>query len=85
MALPPVSPGSTCLVTGASSGIGADLAREFAARDYGVTLVARREERLHDLAEELTGDYRVRAETIGCDVTDPEGRRRLEAELADRG
>jgi uncharacterized protein len=85
MALPPASPSSTCLVTGASSGIGAELARELAARDHGVTLVARREERLRELAEELTSDYGVRAETIGCDVTDPEGRQALEDELADRG
>ena len=85
MALPPVSPGSTCLVTGASSGIGADLARELAARDYGVTLVARREKRLRELAEELTRDFGIRAETIGCDVTDSEERKRLEAELDERG
>jgi uncharacterized protein len=85
VALPPVSPGSTCLITGASSGIGADIARELARRDHGVTLVARREDRLHELAEELTSDYGVRAETVGCDVTDPDGRERLQTELSDRG
>src|SRR5205807_1650682 len=41
MALPPAAPGSTCLVTGASSGIGAELARGLARRAHGVTLVAR--------------------------------------------
>jgi uncharacterized protein len=85
MTLPPPRPGSTCLITGASSGIGADLARELAARDHGVTLVARREERLEDLAEELTRDHGVRAETVACDVTDEEGRDRLQDELSDRG
>ena len=85
MALPPVRPGATCLITGASSGIGADVARELAERDRGVTLVARREERLHELAEELTSEHGVRAETIGCDVTDAEGRERLRDELNDLG
>jgi len=50
-----------------------------------VTLVARREERLHELAQELVDDHGVRAETIGCDVTDAEGRERLRAELAGLG
>src|SRR5687768_16934824 len=42
------------LITGASSGIGEELARLFAADGVGVVLVARREERLRRLAEELT-------------------------------
>ena len=85
MALPPPRPGATCLITGASSGIGADVARELARRDHGVTLVARREDRLRELAEELTEDHGVRAETIGCDVAEDEGRERLGRELAERG
>jgi short-subunit dehydrogenase len=85
VALPPVRPGATCLITGASSGIGAEIARELARRGRGVTLVARREERLHELAEELVDDHGVRAETIGCDVTDEQGRERLRAELTDQG
>ena len=60
MALPPPSPTSTALVTGASSGIGADLARELAKRGHGVTLVARREARLAELATELDKAHGVR-------------------------
>jgi short-subunit dehydrogenase len=85
MALPPPAPDSTALVTGASSGIGRELARELAARGHGVTLVARRVERLNELAAELTGDHGVRAETIPTDLADPAARDRLAAEIEARG
>ena len=77
MALPPPTNGSTILVTGASAGIGAELARGLAARGYGVTLVARREERLRALADELGSG----AEVAPCDLADAAARGALVAGL----
>src|SRR4051794_39298377 len=85
MALPDPHPESTCLVTGASSGIGAEIARGLARRGHGVTLAARREERLRELAEEIGGEHDVRVETISIDVTDREARARLKEDLDGRG
>jgi uncharacterized protein len=85
VALPTPSSDSTCLVTGASSGIGAEIARELAGRGHGLTLVARREERLEDLAGELSEQFGVRAETVGCDVADPAARAALPSKLRDLG
>ena len=85
MSLPAPSPASTCLVTGASAGIGADIARELAARGHGVTLAARREDRLRTLASELADRHGVRVEVVPCDVADPAARERLPARIAERG
>src|SRR5919198_5396910 len=85
MPLPPPSSDSTCLVTGASSGIGADLARSLARRGHGATLVARRVERLEELADELRREHGVRAETIACDVSQPKARAGLARQVEELG
>lgn len=56
-------------ITGASSGIGAALAREFAAQGADVVLCARRRERLAQLADEIHSKYGKKALAIECDVT----------------
>ncbi|HEX2577660.1 MAG TPA: SDR family oxidoreductase [Aquihabitans sp.] len=79
MPLPAPAADRTALVTGASSGIGAEIARDLARRGHGVTLVARRAEKLEELAAELRASG-VRAEVLAADLAD----REVRAGLADR-
>jgi short-subunit dehydrogenase len=65
------------LVTGASSGIGEDLARALARRGSDLILVARREERLRELAAELVRDTGVRVEVLPVDLAEPRAGSRL--------
>ncbi len=60
-----------CLITGASSGIGEALAREFADHGWDLALVARRKERLEALAEELKAKHGVDSLIIPADLADP--------------
>jgi short-subunit dehydrogenase len=63
--------GSSILVTGASSGIGRELARQLADRAKVLILVARRKDRLHELATELLEkESRLQVITIACDLAD---------------
>lgn len=75
----------TALVTGASSGIGAALARRFAAGGHDLILVARREERLRELASELERDHRVTATAVVQDLATTDGPDRLYEAVRERG
>lgn len=85
MALPEPSETSTALITGASSGIGAEIARELARRGHGVALVARREDRLRELAAQIGRDNGVRAEAIAADLGEAAERERVVAAVAGLG
>jgi NAD(P)-dependent dehydrogenase (short-subunit alcohol dehydrogenase family) len=68
--------GRTCIVTGASRGIGRATARQLCAEGASVLLVARSREELERAAEECAREG-GRAETLACDVTDPDAGERM--------
>ncbi len=79
----PSNPAGHALVTGASSGIGAAIAREYAARGVPLILTARREDRLQRLADELR--RQVPVEVVACDLADPAAPAALVDEIQRRG
>jgi uncharacterized protein len=85
VSLPAASADATVVVTGASAGIGAELSRELARRGHGLTLVARRRDRLEELARELRGEHDVEVVVETCDLADPADRARLIEKLRGAG
>jgi len=75
----------TALVTGASSGIGLDLAKRFAAEGHDVALVARSEGKLKELAAALEAEHQVRAHVVTADLAQPRAAETLVAALEARG
>jgi short-subunit dehydrogenase len=73
------------LVTGASSGIGAAFAREFARRGWDLALVARREDRLKDMAEELKAQFGVDSLVIAADLSKPDAPEAIIKAVSDAG
>jgi hypothetical protein len=84
MSIPAPRQGGAALITGASSGIGAELARQLSERGHDAILVARRRDRLDTLAAELRR-HGARAEVIACDLADADDRARLPVEIARLG
>lgn len=77
--------GTTVLITGASSGLGAEFAGRLAARSANPVLVARREDRLRELATTLETEHGVTASVIAVDLSQPGAAATLTYELATRG
>ena len=73
------------LVTGASAGIGAEFARQLAARGMHLVLVARRTELLESLAADLKAKHACRCEVIAADLSQPDAPRQVLAEVERRG
>jgi hypothetical protein len=75
----------TALITGASAGLGAELARLFARDKHDVILVARRREKLDALAAELTAQHGIAAHVIAEDLASPGAPDRIAATVRERG
>jgi short-subunit dehydrogenase len=75
-------PRPLAIVTGASSGIGRALAERLAVRGYDLALVARREERLQEVAAELEQAHGVACLVIAADLARPDERERVIDRLA---
>lgn len=73
----------TALITGASSGLGREFARQLAERGAQLVLVARDANRLQELASSLTAEFAVACEVLPADLTTPEGLAAVEERLAD--
>lgn len=77
--------GGTALITGASAGIGAALAREFAAHGHALILVARSAGKLQALADELSAQHGIRADIIAQDLAVPDAAAVVHAHVQQRG
>lgn len=75
--------GNLACVTGASSGIGEDIAEVLASRGCNLIVVARREEKLKQLCERLQLKYAISATYLVCDLTAPDAVANLMSDLAD--
>jgi short-subunit dehydrogenase len=73
------------IITGASAGIGAELARVFAENGHALVLIARREQALQALADEIAAAGRARPTVLALDLAQAGAAERIAAALAERG
>jgi short-subunit dehydrogenase len=74
--------GRLALVTGASAGIGQGFAEVLAEKGFDLVLTARRTDRLHTLARDLSARHRIAAHVIADDLADPRAPERIVTELS---
>lgn len=75
----------TALITGASSGIGEEFARDLAAKKTDLVLVARSQDKLEKLAKELSNQYQVKVEIIVQDLTEVAAGQRVLEQVQEKG
>ena len=73
------------LVTGASDGIGVEFCRVLAPRGWNLVLVARREQKLRELASSLRAEHGAASEVIPCDLAEPHAAQALHRKTKDLG
>ena len=73
------------LITGASAGLGAEFARQLAGRGHNLVLVARREGKLRELADDLVTTYKVKVEIIEADLSEPSAPEMIATQCRERG
>ena len=74
----------TAMITGASAGLGIEFARQLAARGVDLFLVARRKERLAEVARELEASFGVGVATFAADLSEPGAPAAIEARVRER-
>ncbi len=72
----------TALITGASAGLGVEFARQLAADGYDLILVARRAEKLTEVATALQKEHDCRVQTISADLSLPSAPAEIEAQIS---
>ncbi len=77
--------GKTALITGASGGIGLELAKLFAADGHNVVLVARSNEKLNELAGELSANFNIKTPVIIKDLANPSAPKEIFGEVSNQG
>lgn len=75
----------TALITGASAGLGAEFARQLAAQDRNLVLVARRAEQMEAVAAPLRARHGIETTLLTADLSEREAPAQIHAELVERG